>query len=278
LARYLISVVLVVVAMGLNILGVEVVGTMSLVLTAAVLLPFILLIGYASKYVVVKHGANTTAFVRKTWAEVPDSEDPGLGVQWGLFLSVLLWANAGFDESGSVAERIKDPAKSYTYGTLASVLLIMLVYLLPTAAGVLVVPWQNWTDATFETVADEAAGPWLRVVLTFAAFIGCYGSYISLVCTSSLGLKCLAELDIVPKIFAYEHPTLETPVVAIVFCSAVTSGMCYFSFDTVVQVGTVLYAFALFLEWGSVLMLRVREPQLLRPFVIPLQNFTLCCK
>ena len=85
-------------------------------------------------------------------------------------------------------------------------------------------------------------------------------------------MKCLAELEIVPTIFAYESPRWETPIVSIVFTSCVTGGMCYFNFDTVVQVGVVLYSFSLFLEWGSVLMLRYFEPEMYRPFFIPLRN------
>jgi len=264
----------------LNIFGVEIVGTFSYLILAMVLLPFIVMIGFCGPYLMEDRA--------ESWSVVPDAEAPGYGVKWGLFLSVVLWATAGWDESGSVAERVQDPARSYTNATLICVFGISIVYLVPIAFGVTVVPWNNWTDATFEDVAQiaaaggphspyvEGAGRWLKVWLALAAFLGCAGTYVSLVCTTSLGLKCLGELQIAPAIFAHENEKTETPIIAIMFTSAVTGGMCYFSFDTVVQVGVVLYSFSLFMEWGSVLTLRYFASDMARPFVIPLKNGYLC--
>merc|ERR1711924_179962 len=153
----------------LNIFGVEIVGTFSYVLLAMVMLPFVVMIGYCAPYLAkdsVEHpGVNT-------WKDVPDPEDaPSFGVKWGLFLSVVLWATAGWDESGSVAERVQDPARSYTNATIFCVILISLTYIFPIAFGVAVLPWANWTDASFEDVAEASAGEWLRYWLALAAFL-----------------------------------------------------------------------------------------------------------
>jgi len=280
---FIISLGLVAVACVLNIFGVEIVGTFSLVLTFMVLLPFLAMLVTCGMWIVdtqhtsaMNHSQNITwpHYVSETWGTTPNNRGTENGeIRWGLFLSVLLWANAGFDEAGSVAERVHDPAKAYTRGTSLSVSMIAMVYILPVSFGVCVLGWEQWDDAAFKDVAEKSSGgEWLKIWLTLAAFFGCYGTYISLVCTTSLGLSCLAELEIVPSIFAYESPRWETPVVSIVFTSVVTGGMCYFNFDTVVQVGVVLYSFSLFLEWGSVLMLRFYEPEMHRPFVIPMRN------
>jgi amino acid transporter len=81
-----------------------------------------------------------------------------------------------------------------------------------------------------------------------------------------------ADLGMIPKMFAYEHPTLKTPIISIVFCSTLTAGMAYFNFTTIVQVGVVIYSMSLFLEWGSVIIFRYSEPDMRRPFVIPMRN------
>lgn len=225
-----------------------------------------LLVGLLMTHILLSQcfGIKGPHYVSETWGTTPNNRGTENGeIRWGLFLSVLLWANAGFDEAGSVAERVHDPAKAYTRGTTLSVAMIAMVYILPVSFGVCVLGWEQWDDAAFKDVAEKSSGgEWLKIWLTLAAFFGCYGTYISLVCTTSLGLSCLAELEIVPSIFAYESPRWETPVVSIIFTSVVTGGMCYFNFDTVVQVGVVLYSFSLFLEWGSVLMLRYYEPEM----------------
>ena len=111
------------VAAGLNIIGTEIVGTFSYVLVILVLLPFFLMVVF-SGHTLVENRA-------EVWTEVPDPEAPDLGVKWGLFLSVVLWATSGWDEAGSVAGKVQDPAKSYTYGTSITILITLFVYLLP---------------------------------------------------------------------------------------------------------------------------------------------------
>ena len=98
--------------------------------------------------------------------------------------------------------------------------------------GVAVVPWRNWTDATFEHVAEESSGRWLRVMLACAAFVGCCGTFMNLVCASALALQCLGELSIVPSIFAYQSPRFKTPVVSILFVSGAAAGLCHLTYVT----------------------------------------------
>lgn len=216
-------------------------------------------------------------YVAKTLTTTPPG---GIGgVKWGLFLSVLLWANGGYDEAGGIAGDVKDPARSYSRGVLATVVLVALIYLLPIGFGVCVLPWEQWDGSAFTKIAQTSAaglgssdGGWLRAWIAIAAAAGCFGTYVSLVCATSRGLKCLADLKFIPSLFAWEHPRLRTPIPAILCNCLISAGLCYFDFSIVVQIGVVLYAAALFLEWGSVLLLRFREPNMKRPFVIPLRN------
>jgi amino acid transporter len=42
------------------------------------------------------------------------------------------------------------------------------------------------------------------------------------------------------------------------------------------QVGVFLYALSLTFEWGAVIILRYTEPDMPRPYVIPMRNWVLC--
>lgn len=256
---------IVVITLVLNIIGVEVVGKAAAVLTLLVLLPFLVTVGFAAKSF---NGTDLTV--------VPDPDASDLGVDWPLFLSVLLWANSGWDDAGSVAGSVQDPHKSYVQGMLGSQLLILLVYLLPIATGVCVLGWKEWGDGSFGTVArlavGEKGGDWLSLWLSIASAVGCFGTFNSLICTLSLSMKCLSELEILPAIFGWTHPRFGTPVVSVVTCCLCCAGLCYFDFELVIQVGVFLYVLSLVFEFSAVLVLRYTQPQMPRPFVIPMSN------
>jgi len=238
-----------------------VVGKAAAVLTLLVLLPFLVTVGFAAKHL---NSADLKI--------VPNPEKNDLGVDWPLFLSVLLWANSGWDDAGSVAGSVQDPHKSYVRGMLGSQLLIVLVYLLPIATGVCVLGWEDWGAGSFEKVARLAGGDWLALWLSIASAVGCFGTFNSLICTLSLSMKCLAELEILPAIFGWTHPRFGTPVVSVVTCCVCCAGLCYFDFELVIQVGVFLYVLSLIFEFVAVLVLRYTQPQMPRPFVIPMSN------
>jgi amino acid transporter len=120
--------------------------------------------------------------------------------------------------------KVQNPGRAYPIGLIASVFTTMFTYILPVAGGVLVLPYDRWGESALKDVAEASAGNWLQVWITFSAFIGCIGTFLSITATTSLGLKCLSDLGIAPKCFAYEHPTLKTPIVSILFCSILTGG------------------------------------------------------
>jgi amino acid transporter len=49
-----------------------------------------------------------------------------------------------------LAEQVKNPGKSYPIGLLLSVVISLLTYLLPIMGGVLVLPYDQWTDSALK--------------------------------------------------------------------------------------------------------------------------------
>jgi hypothetical protein len=102
-----------VVALGLNIRGLELVSLSSLVFTVVIIAPFIV-----------------QAFFVSPRPDVWD-RGPRHGVHWSVFMSTLLWNFQGFDSMGSLAGEVKNARVTYPVGILVGSALITSMYILP---------------------------------------------------------------------------------------------------------------------------------------------------
>jgi len=255
LYSWLLAIGVVVFCAVLNLYGVEAVGQAGLILSALVLLPFVIMVGMGLPKI-----------TPHTWTETPKS------ISWSLFLSDILWVTSGWDDAGCVAGSVYNPRKTYPRAVAFDVVLVSFTYLLPIAVGVCVDDWRQWDDGSFSEVAPKIGGHWLGVWVAVAAGIGCVGTFNSLLCTSSFAVQCMARMRYLPSFLAYEHPKYETPTAAVLCNAVIIAGISYFPFDAIIDVGFFLYAISLLLEWGALLFLRYREPNMPRPFKIGLSN------
>ncbi|CAN6312590.1 unnamed protein product [Urochloa humidicola] len=81
----------------------------------------------------------------------------------------------------------------------------------------------------------------------------------------------MADLGLLPAVFARRATRFRTPWVAIAASAAVTLAVSSFlGFDDVVATANFLYALGTLLEFSAFLWLRVRQPDLKRPYRVPL--------
>jgi amino acid transporter len=79
----------------------------------------------------------------------------------------------------------------------------------------------------------------------------------------------MAQDGMLPRIFARVHPKTRAPYVAILVC-AVGWAMCLgLGFERLVTIDILIYGLSLALEFVALLVLRLREPNLKRPFRVP---------
>jgi amino acid transporter len=79
----------------------------------------------------------------------------------------------------------------------------------------------------------------------------------------------MAQDGMLPQIFGKLHPRSRAPWVAIVVC-AIGWAMCLgLGFERLVTIDILLYGVSLSLEFVALVVLRVREPDLPRPFRVP---------
>jgi amino acid transporter len=243
----------------LNIRGAKVVGDSSMLFGVIVVAPFVLLVLFG----LFNLQANPfQPFV---------NEGQGVTSAFALGLFVVMWNYLGWDGVSTVAGEMKDPRRDYPRMLAISVPLITAVYFIPTIVGVAVAGTENveWTAGAFTVVAEVVAGPWLGLMLAAAALIAAAGLFSSLLLSISRVPFVMANDGYLPRGLLRVHPRYGTPWVSLVVSSAIYSVFILGPFQSLVVVDVTIYAAALLLQFAALVALRIRRPDMERPYRIP---------
>jgi len=252
--RWLIGVTFTAAITWLNIRGIQLVGASSVIFGLLVLAPFAVLVFLGTPQV------DPSRWLAQSGQ-----------LEWALFLSVLLWNTCGWDNAGCCAGEVQRPHRTYPRAMASTVVLVTLVYLLPTAVGVGVdAEWNLWQEGYFPKVAAQIGGPWLGTWLTVTGLVSAVGLFSALLCTSARVPYAMSARGTLPALFKKLHPRHATPWVAILVNSAGVALLIPFSFQDLVQVDMFLYALALVLEFAALVWLRFKAPEMARPYRVPL--------
>jgi amino acid transporter len=234
-----------------NLLGAKAVGTGSVLLGAVMLSPFVLITVYAF-------------FRHVTMGSTPPA-------QGSLLTGVLvaMWNYMGWDNASTVANEVENPQRTYPRVMLLTLAAIFLSYVIPVlAVWHLHVQAEVWTTGSWASIATMVVGPWLGMALVGAAMISEFGTFNSLVMSYSRLPVAMAEDGHLPKIFTRKLKN-GAPWVAIVILSIAWAASLGLSFDKLIMLDILLYGASLVLEFLALIVLRIREPELARPFRVP---------
>jgi len=195
----------------------------------------------------------------------------------GLGIYTVMWNCFGWDNVTTYAEEVEKPERSYLISVFTSFILIMLVYF-----GVIAVAQLSGINA--ETFADEGLpalgvlinGQWLGSIIAAAGLASTLGLYLANLLSVSRLPKVMADDELMPARLHTLHPRFNTPYVSIIVCSVVISLMCLWSFGDLLIIDVTVYGAGLFLEYITLIKLRITQPKRHRPFRIPLSTNWLC--
>jgi amino acid transporter len=242
---------LVVVCMLWNLFGAKAVGSGSVLLGTLMLSPFVLITLYA-------------VFRHPMVASAPPAQGSLL-----TGILVAMWNYMGWDNASTVANEVENPQKTYPRVMLLTLAAIFLSYVIPVlAVWRLHVQPDVWSTGSWASIATLVVGPWLGIALVAAAMISEFGTFNSLVMSYSRLPVAMAEDGHLPKIFTLKLKN-GAPWVAIIILGAAWAAALRLPFDKLVMLDLLLYGASLILEFLALIMLRIREPQLLRPFRVP---------
>jgi amino acid transporter len=240
----------------LNIAGVKVVAETSLGLFILLSAPFALMTVIA----LFHRGALTGV------AAAPHATDVGF---IGAML-VCMWNYMGWDNASTVAREVDQPQRTYPRAMLTAVAVVAVSYVVPVAALKLA----GASPALFDTgswaeLAGMVAGPWLRMYLVVGAMLSAFGMFNALVMSYSRLPLAMSQDGMLPRVFGRLHSRTGAPWVSIVVL-AIAWALCLgIGFERLVTLDILVYGASLMLEFAALVVLRVREPQMLRPFRVP---------
>ncbi|KAM1752989.1 hypothetical protein ACFX1X_005638 [Malus domestica] len=191
---------------------------------------------------------------------------------WPSFFNSLFWnLNCWDNVSTLVGEGVKNPPKTLPKAFLAAGLLTYLTSLIPllAAIGAMSLDLDDWNDGFYTVVAYKIVGKrfakWVRV----GAFLSGIGVYQSQLSSCSHQLLGMAELGLLPGLFGARSKLSGTPWVGILISAVISILVSYMNFKHVTSLVNVLFSLSMLVEFSAFIWLRVKLPDLQRPFKLP---------
>jgi amino acid transporter len=248
----------------MNIAGIRVVAISSLWLFFLLSLPFVAIVLIAP----LKIGALTGALTAPTTSDV--------GLIGGLL--ICMWNYMGWDNASTIAAEVKRPQRTYPRAMILAVVVVSLTYVLPFAAMWLTgVPASSFETGSWADIAGMMGGllggplvaKAFRVALVLGGMMSAFGMFNALVMSYSRLPLAMAQDGMLPSIFGKLQTKTRAPWVAITVlagCWALCLGL---GFERLVTIDVLLYGMSLSLEFVALIVLRIKEPHLRRPFKVP---------
>ena len=251
----------------LNMRGARTVGNFAKGLALMILSPFLILIGMGL------YRGFSTGFPLSPITPFWDL-DPGTSMIGALAIAVpaILWNYQGWDAVSTCAGEMQNPRRDYPRALLAAIVLITAAYGLPALIGLLFFGSQgiDWTTGAWSVVANDLVGPWLGYVLSAMGMVAGIGLYSGLVLVYSRVPFVMSRDGYLPKAMRRENK-YGAPTISLLVCGVIYSGivMIFNDFEEVAKADVTLYTGKVSMEMLSFLVLRWREPELVRPFRVP---------
>jgi amino acid transporter len=252
----MVGVAVVVVCAAMNIGGVKLIGTTSFWLFLALSAPFAIIVLLSP----FKYGALAHAATAPTTSHV--------GIIGGVL--VAMWNYMGWDNASTIAGEVHEPQRTYPRAMIAAVVLVAISYILPVAAVSMTrLSPSAWETGSWADIAGMLGGPLLRVGLVVGGMLSAFGMFNALVMSYSRLPYAMALDGMLPKVFAKRVERTQAPWVSIIVLAAGWAMCLGLGFERLVTIDILVYGASLVLEFAALVVLRITEPNLPRPFKVP---------
>jgi len=253
-APILLGLGMIAVCTGWNILGARAVGRSSVVLAIVLLGPFAVL--------------TVIALFHSGPAASPPVPLGRVDILGGIL--VAMWNFMGWDNLSTIGGEVDRPQRTFPLAMLGAVSLVIATYALPIAAVSLTeISSEGWTTGGWVHIAQTLGGSALAVAVTLGGVIGAIGTFTALMLSLSRLPVAMAEDGFLPDVFRKVHPRTGAPWVAIIACAVFWALFFPLGFESLVIIDVLLTGLSILLEFVALVALRIREPDLPRPYKIP---------
>ena len=242
-----------------NLRGARAVGEGSVWMSVLLLGPFVIL----------------TALAMARWGSAATAASPHASIASGHFdilggILIAMWNYMGWDNTSTIAEEVVRPQRTFPLAMLFSVLLVVVSYILPIGAvarsGISATGWSTggWVD-----IGRTLGGEWLSIAIAIGGAVGAIGTFNALMLSFSRLPLVMAQDGYLPRIFARTSSKTGMPWVAITACALCWGACLFLNFEHLVIMDVLLTGLSILLEFGALIALRIREPELPRPYRVP---------
>ncbi|HLW82860.1 MAG TPA: APC family permease [Candidatus Acidoferrales bacterium] len=264
-----------------NLWGTRAVGEGSVWMSLALLSPFVVLVAVALSRHVASNAtlllparAGLTAAAGHVTsnimpaAAVPAHAIGHVDILGGILIA--MWNYMGWDNTSTIAEEVERPQRTFPLVMLLTVSFITVSYIVPVAAaahaGISPLGWSTggWVD-----IGRAIGGQWLSVAIAAGGAIGAIGTFNALTLSFSRLPLVMAQDGYLPKIFAHTSARTGMPWVAITACSIGWAACLFLNFERLVIIDVLVTGLSVLLEFWALIGLRIREPNLARPYRVP---------
>jgi amino acid transporter len=188
---------------------------------------------------------------------------------------VAMWNYMGWDNASTIAQEVENPQRNYPRAMVASTVLVAVTYILPLAAMAMAgLSPSSFSTGDWTTAARTIGGPWLGLAIVAGGAITGVGMFNALVMSYSRLPMAMAEEGMLPLVVARRN-SRGVPWVSVVLCGLAWGVALKLPFERLISIDLILYGTSLLLEFVALAVLRVREPELERPFKAG--NFAVAC-
>jgi amino acid transporter len=176
----------------------------------------------------------------------------------------------GWDNASTIATEVERPQRTYPRAMLVAVAIVCITYVLPFAAMWMTgLPASAWETGAWADIAQLMGGPVLRIALVAGGMMSGFGMFNALVMSYSRLPLAMAQDGMLPKVFGKLHKKSRAPWVAILALAVGWGLALNLGFERLVTLDIMIYGASLALEFIALICLRIREPELKRPFRVP---------
>ncbi len=270
--RWLLGIAIIAIVTFINVRGLELTGKALTVIQIVVLVPFVGLViwGFAKGT-----GSAVSPFL-------PAHTSFWAGTSAGL--AIMMWMYSGYESMSTLAAEVENPQRLIPRAIMVAVPVVIFTYAITVAAGVVAAGHGNWVNMASDTstggisfveVAQTVGGGVLAWALLVSAIASNIGLYTGFLATGSRPSYALSRDRLYPRVMGKAHKSWGTPWVAIVIMGLVDCILIRWGFTTLIVIDVFLLMLSYIPILISGVVLRIREPNLPRPFRIPLPTWAL---
>ena len=254
----------------LLILGIKESAAVNKIIVIIKLAVILLFIGFGLSYI---DTSNWTPYIPENTGRFGEFGFSGILVG----AAVIFFAYIGFDALSTVAQETKNPQRDMPKGILWSLIICTALYIAVTAVLTGIVHYTELDDPAPIALAINKVGgslKWLGFFIKIGAIAGLSSVVLVMIMAQSRILYIISKDGLLPPFLAKIHPRFNTPHISTVLTSviaAIIAGLLPINIlGELVSIGTLM---AFTIVSIAIIVLRVKSPELHRPFRTPYVPF-----